>query len=618
MASTFFGLTIGYSGLNAFNASINTTANNIANKDTDGYSRQQVTLTQAESLRVKDRYGTAGSGVSASSIEQIRDQYYDVKYWTNNTKLSEYDSKLYYLDQIETYFKDDGSDGTVEGFSTIFNNLTDVLDSLKTHAAESEYRSQLVSSAQIMMTYFNSMYDSLNSLQYEINEVIRTDVDEINGIAEKIAALNKQINIIEQQGGAALELRDERALLLDDLSEYVPIETTETVVSEFPYTTSFRVKINGQTLVDGNDYRQLYCKEREGKVNQTDADGLINIYWKDYSGYETNNRFELSGASMTGELKALYDIRDGNNGDYFHGTFDKDASTNTEIVIKDTNMNNINEVTINQQGIITIGTKEYSYSGFEVRMGDDGYYEYTFTLSDGMSDEEMARYAGRTAKIGEDVGTMGIPYYMAQMSLFVRSYATAFNNLHTSGYDLNGDQGGNFFTATNSIDGMEWQFEDQEKDTTKISAGDLIFTSTNDTYYQMTAQNIVVSEKLIDDPSLVVTATDVTNGVTNADIVEQYLLLNRSDELFRGGSSGDFLECIISDIAVDKQKVQIFSDNYSNVVDSIISQRMSVSGVDEDEEGINMIKFQNAYNLSSQIIQVLSEMYDRLILETGV
>jgi flagellar hook-associated protein 1 FlgK len=617
MASTFFGLTIGYSGLNAFNASVNTTANNIANKDTDGYTRQQVTLTQAESLRVKDRYGTAGSGVSATSIEQLRDQYYDDKYWTNNTKLSEYDSKLYYLNQIVAYFTDDGEDGSVKGFSTIFNELTDALDSLKTHAAESEYRSQVVSSSQAMMTYFNSMYESLSGLQYEINEVIRTDVEEINGIAQKISTLNKQINVIEQQGGSALELRDERALLLDDLSEFVPIETTETVISEFPYTTSFRVKINGQTLVDGNDYRQLYCVEREDRVNQTDADGLIDIYWKDFSGYETNNEFALNGASMTGELKALYDMRDGNNGDYFHGTFDMDASTNDQIVIKNTNMNNINDVTINQQGTITVGTKEYSYSGFEVKMVDkEGHYEYTFTLTDGgMTDAEMTRYAGKSAKIGEDVGFMGIPYYMAQMSLFVRSYANAFNDLQTSGRDLNGDVGENFFTATNTIDGSEWQFADQKKD---IAVGDTVFTSTNDSYYQMTAQNIVVSDKIIDDPKLLVAATDVENGVTNADIVEKYLALNRSDELFRGGSAGDFLECIISDIAVDTQKVQIFSDNYSNVVDSIISQRMSVSGVDEDEEGINMIKFQNAYNLSSQIIQTLSEMYDRLILETGV
>jgi flagellar hook-associated protein 1 FlgK len=320
---------------------------------------------------------------------------------------------------------------------------------------------------------------------------------------------------------------------------------------------------------------------------------------------------------MTGELKALYDMRDGNNGDYFHGTFDMDASTNDQIVIKNTNMNNINDVTINQQGTITVGTKEYSYSGFEVKMVDkEGHYEYTFTLTDGgMTDAEMTRYAGKSAKIGEDVGFMGIPYYMAQMSLFVRSYANAFNDLQTSGRDLNGDVGENFFTATNTIDGSEWQFADQKKD---IAVGDTVFTSTNDSYYQMTAQNIVVSDKIIDDPKLLVAATDVENGVTNADIVEKYLALNRSDELFRGGSAGDFLECIISDIAVDTQKVQIFSDNYSNVVDSIISQRMSVSGVDEDEEGINMIKFQNAYNLSSQIIQTLSEMYDRLILETGV
>ena len=83
-------------------------------------------------------------------------------------------------------------------------------------------------------------------------------------------------------------------------------------------------------------------------------------------------------------------------------------------------------------------------------------------------------------------------------------------------------------------------------------------------------------------------------------------------------SVAGFLECMIADISVDTQESEIFYENYSNVSYTIDSQRMSVSGVDEDEEALDLIKFQNAYNLSSKMISVMAQIYDRLILETGV
>ncbi len=80
----------------------------------------------------------------------------------------------------------------------------------------------------------------------------------------------------------------------------------------------------------------------------------------------------------------------------------------------------------------------------------------------------------------------------------------------------------------------------------------------------------------------------------------------------------DFLQCLLSDVAVDTQKVKIFEDNYKNLSTAITNQRMSISGVDNDDEALTLVKYQNAYKLSSKLVSVLAEMYDRLILETGV
>ena len=79
MPSQFFGLTIASSGLSAFQASLNTTANNISNVKTVGYTRQVANLEASQALRVNAKYGSQGTGVTVTSIKQIRNAYYDTK-----------------------------------------------------------------------------------------------------------------------------------------------------------------------------------------------------------------------------------------------------------------------------------------------------------------------------------------------------------------------------------------------------------------------------------------------------------------------------------------------------------------------------------------------------------
>ena len=85
-----------------------------------------------------------------------------------------------------------------------------------------------------------------------------------------------------------------------------------------------------------------------------------------------------------------------------------------------------------------------------------------------------------------------------------------------------------------------------------------------------------------------------------------------------GSNASEFLQCVLSDIALNASRANIFSQNFTDIAGVIDNQRISISGVDEDEEALNLIKFQNGYNLASKMIQTFTEIYDRLILETGV
>jgi flagellar hook-associated protein 1 FlgK len=87
---------------------------------------------------------------------------------------------------------------------------------------------------------------------------------------------------------------------------------------------------------------------------------------------------------------------------------------------------------------------------------------------------------------------------------------------------------------------------------------------------------------------------------------------------FRGASVSEFLQGILSDVSLNASNATLFYTNYSNLEGSISIQRQSISGVDNDEEGINLVKYQNSYNLAATMIQTLTEVYDRLILQTGV
>ena len=108
------------------------------------------------------------------------------------------------------------------------------------------------------------------------------------------------------------------------------------------------------------------------------------------------------------------------------------------------------------------------------------------------------------------------------------------------------------------------------------------------------------------------------NGVDAYELLDELSKLEKDTIVYRGGNAAGFLKCIITDISVDTQESKIFYQNYSNISETIDNQRMSVSGVDEDEEALDLIRFQNAYNLSSKMISIMTELYDRLILQTGV
>lgn len=614
MPSQFFGLNIGASGLASYQAAINTTANNISNVQTEGYSRQITTLEATAALRVCDKYGSAGTGVAATEIKQERDLYYDKKYWENSSSLGYFTQKLYYLSQIETVFTDDA---TQDGFSTIFSTMFNGLDTLNGgNASDESVRNQFIHQAQTLCTYFNSVADSLREVQKDANEEISASVQNVNSIAEKIAVINKEINKLELNGGYANELRDQRALLLDELSNVVSVTTDEYAVKntygEDLGGTNFTVFINGQLLVDGNDYRQLECISSEYRKHQTDAEGMYDIVWAD-----TKGDFAATTQTASGTLKALFDLRDGNNNEALKGTTSVTADADgkyTTITMSTLSNTDINALNIPAEGMIEVNNNILNYTGWEAKLDENGKIEeITFTLEKEIEPLVATTLDGYLVTVGEDVNSMGVPYYQQQINEFLRNFTEMFNDIQQKGQTLDGEQMGSFFVAKTATD-TEYDFDEWGTPDNRATT----ISSTSDSYHQMTAFNVQVNSVSLKNPAYFATTVDITNGADAYDLLEEMMALQDDVIMYRGDKASTFLETLLSDISVDTQKTTIFYKNYSNMETVISNQRMSVSGVDEDEEALYLVKFQNAYNLNAKVISIMAEIYDKLINETGV
>ena len=514
MPNTFFGMTIGASGMFASNAAINTTAHNISNINTKGYTRQSVTQQAGYAIRVYKPYGAVGTGVAMVDVEQARSEYYDERYRNNNAQCGQYENLQTYSELVQTYL----DEFNTEGFITEYNNLFKTIDALKSDPSSEVKRGQMLSYLSSICNYFNTLSTNMQNTQNDINEEIKSSVSAINTMAEQIASLNKQINTIEASGGTANDLRDARNLIVDQLSYYADVKVNERDIGNG--LTDYTVNFNGQELVTGYGYSTLECVAREtsNKRNASDAEGLYDIKW------DTGNPYNPYEESGKGSLKALFDMRDGCNDSYERVQTDANGDQYLEVV-------------------------------------QDSY---------------------------RNPSHKGIPYYQSQLNRFVTTLAKEFNDIITNG-----------------------QLADGTMNTQNI----LVSKYGSNSY--VTAGNISVNEDMLADLSKLPVSYDVSRGGDNPDMANDLYALKEKITI-KSGTFWDFLSSMVSEISVDTKMATSFNQNYNNVKSAVETQRTSISGVDEDEEGIDLVKYQHAYELSSKVISVMNQIYSKLIEETGL
>ena len=689
MPSAFFGMNIAKSGMNAYNAALNTTGHNIANVKTPGYSRQEVVQRASKAISLGTSFGMIGSGVDAYGIESQRDKYYDEKFRNSNTYYGKYETASYYMEHIEDYIY--AKDATSGSITNAFDKFTTALKGLTTSAADTTKRTQVGGFADSLAKYVSQSAKNLYALQEEVNTEIANTVNRINGYAQEIASLNKQIAAVEVYGARANDLRDQRATILDKLSELGSVDITEIEPTQGNGLAQFVVNFGGAVLVNTNEYNQILLETKETKYQQSDISHLYDLRWS------TGQDFSIRDTELGGKLQTLFEMRDGNNGENFKATLqacNRDESTIT-LVTNERSSDNAKALAKldipEKDGVITINSTEYRYDSFDVSVDSNGNYTYTFKLTFGLREDQEASLNsqiadGKTdAAIGDSVSFRGIPYYMSQLNEFVRTFSANFNQVQNGGYDMLGNQGTDLFIGTDKVSGREYEMEeflynntdrhyylngakvlteDEWNDWSSssdyefepaVSATEQYYTVTKPdgekervfypnpdpsagsnplftfsstvpdgakaSYYNITAMTFVAKDEIVRDGRLIACSARnplTSSGTEENDNLAKFCALETDPTMFKQGKPAAFLQVMTSTLGVDSEKIYTSAESAEVIKNAVDNRRLSVAGVDEDEEGQNMIVCQNLLNIQYKVLSIMNEVLDKLINEMGV
>jgi len=295
MAGSFMGLSIAVSGLQANQRALSVTSHNVANANTEGYSRQRLDMKAYRPDQLPGDMGTLGTGVDVESVRQIRDDFLDFQYRGENSKYSEYDARMEVLENIEATLNEPSD----SGIRQLMDDYFDSLQELNKNPESLSVRTLVRERAIALTTGIGNMTSTLKDLQKDLNFEFEVSVNNLNNYASQVADLNKIIYESELVGGTANDVRDQRNLILDKMSELADIDYYE------DHNEQFHVSIGGHEIVSHTRSDEVVLTERDEKLNYSDVDGLVDITWEDGTPFNAN----------TGRIKGIRDVRDDVEGD---------------------------------------------------------------------------------------------------------------------------------------------------------------------------------------------------------------------------------------------------------------------------------------------------------------
>lgn len=557
MATNIFNiLNTAQEGLRSQLLAMEVTGHNISNVQTEGYSRQEVSF--ETTIPRFTEAGRIGTGVKVGGIDRAHDTFLKLQILGESAELGKSRVKKEVYDQIEILLSENSGQSVNKSLSNFFSGIQDVASN-PTSPAE---RSTLLAEGQALVSTFNNLGDSLFQIQQNLNSLVSVDIGKINSYIKEIAQLNEVIHANEPTTFSANDYRDQRDLKVKKLNE----------------------------IIDLN-----YVDENDGQISLTRTDGTPLV---------------LNSTAFT-----LLTSTNGNNKSF------------NDVIVQGPEGNKIN---------------------------------ITSTITGGT----LKGYLDMRDKIVEEVKD--------KLDRLAAAFVKEFNEIHQQGFGIDGSTGNNFFKAlettvlTNvnntgsakliakngdpsniSVDKYEITITDSNSFTLKnltkgSSSGTFTFqqgTSFNlangytiaisgtpavgDTFQlsasENAARNMSIGSGVLSNANKISAGLNTRRDGGNAlNLIKlQSQLVFDSVTLDSAGSGtftfDEFYNSLVSTLGVQASASQSSLKQQEGILRQLNIRRESVSGVSIDEEMVNMIKFQQAYNAAARLISIVDEMMENIM-----
>jgi flagellar hook-associated protein 1 FlgK len=580
MSSLGMVLDIATSALAAQQYCLDVTAHNIANVDTEGYSRQIPTLQGKQP--VLNQGVILGRGVETEQVTRSVDQFIENKLMREKSNLSSSQEMEKYMQVLEGMFSENSGDSISSMLSDYWNLWNDVSN----NPSGSSERIALYEYSLIMSEQFKSLAPDLNQIQIDITNSVTVGIERINQITTEIAQINVQIVGMETNNNVANDLRDKRNALVSELNEYLDIKTFE----QSNHSLSI-IAARGCTLVQGNNNYEL----------SMDGD---RVKWQDSGG----NYIDITNHITNGKLGAWLELRD-----EIIAKYKMDLNEMAKEFIWSVNQQHSQGVGLEGFSTVT-GTYSVSSSGEELGTLESGLDDYE-KISDGNFNLWVYDSSG--------VGSKNVISIDADTGGTTLSSLRDHINDNVSNVTASITTDGKLMIDADS--GYTFGFSD---DTSNVLAA----LGINTFFSGSTAGDISVNSTIGSDKNHIAAAQidattgefaygDNDNALAMTDL--QYMSMDISQwtcDRINGNTKGsvtttieDYYHAMVGSIGIVSSSISRNTEFSEMMVNELNTLRDSISAVSLDEEMTNLIKYQHAYQAAAKLITISDEMLDTLI-----
>jgi len=283
-------LNIGSTGLSASKKSLETTGHNIANVNTEGFSRQKVN--QTTNMPITKSGLIHGTGVRVKSITRVNDDFINKRLAKSISNEKYYNQRMDRMTQVEDIFNEIDTEGLNQVMNRFFNSFRELANQPENETIRSVVRDQ----ASLVVQDFKRIRGSLDDISKGIDENLKAEVIDINQTSDHISQLNRKIQALEAISEETGDLRDQRDLAVRNLSRSFKVTTYQDNKGQYVVAAK-----NVGTLVTGTLSQHLQIGTKSKSESSNNLAGSAEIYFKGKPAHSITHKFQ--GGSLASLVK---------------------------------------------------------------------------------------------------------------------------------------------------------------------------------------------------------------------------------------------------------------------------------------------------------------------------